>query len=103
MSTKEVARVVVLKSRQPGKSTGNWSNRSANFAGIPGYRNFYGHGSTKFYVYPDAGWNEKKWGRKPFLGVVWADDEFYAVREAHSKGLVPLNSTFGLLVSTKQL
>ena len=61
-----------------------------------GYRNFYGSGKQKFYIYPGKGWDTKKWGRKPFLGTVYADEEFYAIREAYSKGLVPVNSTFEL-------
>ena len=60
-----------------------------------GYRNFYGSGKQKFFIYPGKGW-DKKWGRKPFLGTVYADDEFYAIREAFSKGLAIPNSTFEL-------
>jgi len=107
-------KLVALKNSAVGKSEAvfktlgkpTWINRgfkTINTSGIPGYRNFYGHGSTKFFIYPDSGWNEKKWGRKPFLGIVWADEEFYAVREAYSKGLIPVNQTFGIVALMKQL
>lgn len=55
-------------------------------------RGFYGHGKNKYAIYPDY-W-KKEWGQKPLLGYVWADDEFYAVREAYSKGLLTVNFTF---------
>lgn len=58
-------------------------------------------GTTKFYIYPDFRWDVKNWGPKPMLGTVYADDEFYAVREAYSEGLAPINFTFGL-VATKE-
>ena len=62
----------------------------------PGYRNFYGPGKFKYAIYPDNGWDIKRWGQKPLLGYVYADDEFYATREAYTKGLAPVNYTFGL-------
>lgn len=55
-------------------------------------KSFYGHGKNKYAIYPDY-WKES-WGQKPLLGHVWADDEFYAVREAYSKGLLTVNYTF---------
>jgi hypothetical protein len=67
-----------------------------------GYRNFYGSGKAKFYVYPDGNW-DPKWGKKPLLGSVYADDEFYAIREAHTKGLAPVNFTFGLVATKVKL
>lgn len=60
---------------------------------IPG-RVYRGYG--KFLIYPDSGW-KKEWGQKPLLGIVFANDEFYAVREAYTEGIVPLNFTFGLM------
>jgi hypothetical protein len=56
-------------------------------------RSFYGHGKYRWAIYPDY-WKEK-WGKRPLLGHVWADDEFYAVREAYNKGLLTVNFTFG--------
>jgi len=57
------------------------------------HRNFYGQGKFKFAIYPDY-WKDT-WGQKPLLGYVWADDEFYAEREAFSKNLLTVNYTFG--------
>lgn len=54
-------------------------------------RNVYGSGKFRWAVYPDY-WKEK-WGRKPLLGYVFADDEFYAEREAYSRGLLHVNFT----------
>lgn len=67
-----------------------------------GYRNFYGTGDAKFYVYPDDNW-KKEWGRKPLLGSVYADTPFHAIREAHTKGLAPVNFTFGLIALKEKL
>ena len=92
--------VVVLKSASAGKS---WHKRTHNTGLVQGYRNFYGHGEQKFYIYPDSGWNEKKWGPKPSLGIIWADNEFCATREAYSKGLAPVNQTFGLIALKESL
>ena len=78
-----------------------WVNRKP--LGLQNYRNFYGYGSQKFFIYPDDGWDTKKWGPKPYLGLVHADDEFYAVREAYSKQLAPVNQTFGLMASRERL
>lgn len=58
----------------------------------PRYRNVYGFGKYRWAIYPDY-WKQS-WGPKPMLGTVTADDEFYAVREAYSKGLLPVNFTF---------
>lgn len=55
-------------------------------------RSFYGTGKFKFAIYPDY-WKES-WGKRPMLGTVWADDEFYAVREAYNRGLLTVNFTF---------
>jgi|HigsolmetaAR204D_1030405.scaffolds.fasta_scaffold10916_4 hypothetical protein len=60
------------------------TNRSQN--------SFYGPGKYKFAIYPDY-WKES-WGEKPLLGYVWADDEFYAEREAYNRGLLTVNFTF---------
>lgn len=68
-----------------------------------GYRNFYGSGKAKFFIYPDNNWDVKKWGKKPLLGSIYADEPFYAVREAYTKGLVPLNFTFGLIALKEKL
>jgi hypothetical protein len=57
------------------------------------YYGFYGMGRFKYAIYPDY-WKES-WGPKPLLGHVWADDEFYAVRDAYTKKLLPMNYTFG--------
>jgi hypothetical protein len=56
-------------------------------------RSFYGPGKFKYAIYPDF-W-KNTWGQKPLLGYVWADDEFYAIREAYSKNLLTYNYTFG--------
>jgi hypothetical protein len=34
---------------------------------------------------------------------VYADSPFYAVREAHTKGLAPVNFTFGLIALKEKL
>lgn len=67
-----------------------------------GYRNFYGSGKFKFFIYPDGNW-DKEWGKKPLLGTIYADEPFYAVREAYSKGLAPMNFTFGLIALKEKL
>jgi hypothetical protein len=67
-----------------------------------GYRNFYGSGKFKYFIYPDDNWNPK-WGKKPLLGTVYADEPFFAVRESYSKGLVPMNYTFGLIALKEKL
>lgn len=54
---------------------------------------FYGIGKYRWKVFPDY-W-KKDWGPRPFLGLVYADDEFYAVREAYNRGLLTMNYTFG--------
>lgn len=77
--------------------------KSANTNGFNGYRNFYGPGKFRYYIYPDDNWDTKKWGSKPLLGTVYADEPFYAVREAFSKGLVPVNYTFGLIALKNKL
>lgn len=76
--------------------------RNNNLPTFVGYRNFYGSGKAKFYIYPDDNWN-LKWGKKPFLGTIYADEPFFAVREAYTKGLVPLNFTFGLVALREKL
>lgn len=58
----------------------------------PRRRNFYGMGKFKWAIYPDY-WKES-WGHRPMLGIVYADDEFYAAREAYTKGLLTVNFTF---------
>jgi hypothetical protein len=68
-----------------------------------GYVNFYGTGKARYFIYPDNKWDVKKWGKKPLLGTVYADEPFYAVREAYTKGLVPLNFTFGLIALKEKL
>lgn len=55
-------------------------------------RSFYGTGKFKWLIYPDY-W-KKQWGPKPCLGTVYADDEFYAIREAYNRGLLTMNYTF---------
>ena len=50
------------------------------------------YGKYRWAVYPDY-WKDS-WGRKPLLGYVFADDEFYAVREAYNRGLLTVNFTF---------
>lgn len=55
-------------------------------------RSFYGPGKFKWIIYPDY-WKES-WGPKPALGIVFADDEFYAEREAYNRGLLTVNFTF---------
>jgi hypothetical protein len=55
-------------------------------------RSFYGSGKFRFAIYPDY-WKDS-WGKPPLLGHVWADDEFYAVREAYNRKLLTLNYTF---------
>lgn len=58
----------------------------------PRRRSFYGPGKFKWAIYPDY-WKDK-WGPKPVLGTVYADDEFIAEREAYNKGLLTVNFTF---------
>lgn len=79
------------------------TNRTGANSVTPGYRNFYGNGKAKYFIYPDDSWNVKKWGKKPLLGAVYADEPFYAVREAYTKGLVPVNFTFGLIALKEKL
>ncbi len=67
-----------------------------------GYRNFYGSGKFKYFIYPDDNWNPKH-GKKPLLGTIYADEPFYAVREAYSKGLAPVNVSFGLIALKEKL
>lgn len=76
------------------------SNSIAPIVNFIGYRNFYGSGKAKYYIYPDDNW---KWGKKPLLGAVYADEPFYAVREAYTKGLVPLNFSFGLIAVKEKI
>ena len=80
------------------------SNTKSNRPRVPGtgYRNFFGSGAQRYYIYPDGNWNPK-WGKKPLLGSVFADEPFYAIREAYTKGLVPVNFTFGLVALTEKL
>jgi hypothetical protein len=66
------------------------------------YHNFYGSGKRKYYIYPNDNW-KASWGKKPLLGSIYADEPFYAVREAYTKGLVPVNVTFGLIALTEKL
>jgi hypothetical protein len=56
-----------------------------------GSRSFYGTGAFKWAVYPDY-W-KASWGEKPLLGHVYADSEFYAIREAYNRGLLTQNYT----------
>lgn len=49
-------------------------------------------GKYRWAVYPDY-WKDS-WGKKPLLGYVTADDEFYAEREAYNRGLLTVNYTF---------
>lgn len=48
---------------------------------------------NKYHIYPDY-WLQK-WGEMPYLGTVYADDEFEATRRAYDKGFLPVNITFG--------
>lgn len=57
----------------------------------PFVRSFYGRGEFRYAIYPDY-W-KSSWGKKPLLGFVWADSEFYAVREAYNRGLLTPNFT----------
>jgi hypothetical protein len=81
------------------KPSNSSSQKSTPFVG---YRNFYGSGKFKFFIYPDDGW-KKSWGKKPLLGSIYADDPFYATREAYTKGLAPVNLTFGLIAVVEKL
>lgn len=68
-----------VKPKRPYDPTDNKGN---------GYRHLWA-------VYPDK-WPEK-WGQKPCLGFVRADNEYYAKYAACDKGLWhPNNCTFGL-------
>ena len=51
--------------------------------------------AEKFAIYPDNGWDTKKWGPKPLLGFVKADDEFWAKYAAYDKRIARPNATFG--------
>jgi len=75
---------------------GPYSGTNRSTGAKAGYRNFFGPGAFKYAIYPDNNWNAKKWGAPPLLGFVWADDEFYAEREAYTKNLLPVNFTFGV-------
>ncbi len=79
------------------------STNSSTPSTFVGYRNFYGSGKFKFFLYPDDNWDVKRWGRKPLLGSIYADEPFFAVREAYTKGLVPMNFTFGLVALRDKL
>lgn len=68
------------------------SNTVANPEAPRRPRSFYGHGRFRWAIYPD--WWPKRWGPKPCIGVVQADDEFYAKREAYNRGLLTVNVTF---------
>ena len=48
--------------------------------------------SRTFAIYPDY-WKEK-WGEKPLLGLVVAENAFHACRRAFDKGFVRKNFTF---------
>ncbi len=50
-------------------------------------------GKNLYKIYPDY-WKDS-WGPIPLLGVVTADDEFYAIRAAYDRKLLPMNYTFG--------
>lgn len=96
-------KVVPVAKKKSGYSSSSYARSKAINSGISGYRNFYGHGAAKYYIYPDDNWNTKKWGPKPLLGVVWADEPFYAIREAFTKQLLPVNQTFGVIATLQQL
>lgn len=49
--------------------------------------------SRYFAIYPDY-WKDK-WGKKPLLGTLMAENEFHACRRAYDTGAVRLNLTFG--------
>lgn len=49
--------------------------------------------SRLFAIYPDY-WKEK-WGEKPCLGILVAENEFHACRRAYDTGRVRVNFTFG--------
>lgn len=73
---------------QPSYS--NQSNQQPGGETRPrGPRSFYGSGKSKWAIYP-AFW-KKSWGDIPLIGYVYADDEFYAEREARARNYVPLN------------
>lgn len=75
-------------------STNKQSQQTQETKKSRGFYGFYGPGPGKYRyaVYPDY-WKEE-WGKKPLLGFVNADDEFYAEREAYNKGLLTVNYTF---------
>ena len=58
------------------------------------YRNFFGPGDNKYAVYPSY-WKDS-WGKKPILGIVFADNEFLAEKLAYDIGILPtpFNCTF---------
>lgn len=47
---------------------------------------------NKYHIYPDY-WLPKC--EAPYLGTVYADDEFEATRRVYDKGFLPVNTTFG--------
>lgn len=49
--------------------------------------------SRFFAIYPDY-WKDK-WGKKPCLGTLVAENEFHACRRAYDTGFVRVNLTFG--------
>lgn len=53
-------------------------------------------------IYPDDNWNVKKWGPKPLLGYVRADDEYWAIYAAYNKGIALPNCTFGYVAKKAQ-
>ena len=46
-----------------------------------------------YAVFPDY-W-PRQYGERPLLGFVKAYDEFYAIRKAYDRGLLPINVSFG--------
>lgn len=85
--------LVLKMSNTPVLNSANSSENPERQDRFPSPRSFYGAGKFRYAVYPDY-W-KPQWGPKPQLGTVWADDEFYAIREAYNRKLLTLNYTFG--------
>ena len=75
-----------------GKSrTRNTQEDSNNPSPHKEYRNIYGHGAFVWKIYPYTPVASNGSSVQDF-GTVFADDEFYALREAFSKGILPADT-----------
>lgn len=54
-------------------------------------REFYGRGDFRYAITP-PGWDVKRYGKAPVIGIVHADNEFLAERLAYDRGIVGTQS-----------